>query len=74
MRRNMAVKKYEAGNIVIEIDDDKCNGDNACVEQCPVTAFDLADGKSHATRIGDCTECCICIDECPTGAIKHSSC
>jgi NAD-dependent dihydropyrimidine dehydrogenase PreA subunit len=72
----MVVKKYEnkGATVTIEIDEDKCNGDGACVEQCPVTVFDLVDGKSKATRVDDCTECCICVDACPTQAIKHSSC
>ncbi len=72
----MAVKKYEnkGAALTIEIDEDKCDGDGACVEECPATVFDLVEGKSHATRIDDCTECCICVDACPTKAIKHSSC
>jgi NAD-dependent dihydropyrimidine dehydrogenase PreA subunit len=26
------------------------------------------------TRIDACIECCQCVDSCPQGAIKHSSC
>lgn len=72
----MAVKKYEnkGATITIEIDEEKCNGDGKCVEECPVTVFELVDGKSKATRVDDCTECCLCVDACPTKAIKHGSC
>ncbi len=69
----MVVKKYE-GTVTIEIDEDLCNGDGKCIEQCPVNVFDLVEGKSQANRLDECTECCICVDECPTQAIKHSSC
>jgi len=72
----MAVKKYQNkdATVTIEIDEDKCDGDGECVDQCPATVFDLVEGKSQATRMDDCTECCICVDACPTQAIKHSTC
>jgi len=69
----MAVKKYE-GTITIEIDEDKCDGNGACAEVCPVDVFDIVDGKSHATRVEDCIECCACVDACHTQAIKHTTC
>ncbi len=72
----MAVKKYQNkdATVTIEIDEDKCDGDGACVEQCPAIVFEIVDGKSHAINMDDCTECCICVDACPVQAIKHSSC
>ncbi|KCZ70988.1 NADH:ubiquinone oxidoreductase chain I-like protein [Candidatus Methanoperedens nitroreducens] len=69
----MAVKKYEAV-VTIEIDEDKCIGAGECVNVCPTNVFDLVEGKSHATRVEDCIECCACVDACPTKAIKHSTC
>ncbi|MCX9015056.1 MAG: 4Fe-4S binding protein [Candidatus Methanoperedens sp.] len=69
----MAVKKYE-GIVVIEIDEDKCDGDGECAAVCPVDVFDIVDGKSHATRVDDCIECCACVDACHVKAIKHNTC
>lgn len=69
----MAVKKYE-GIVVIEIDEDKCNGDGECVNVCPTNVFDIVNEKSQANRIDDCIECCACVDACPTRAIKHTTC
>jgi NAD-dependent dihydropyrimidine dehydrogenase PreA subunit len=70
----MVIKKYESTNATIEIDEDKCIGAGECVNTCPVSVFEIVEGKAHATRIDDCTECCLCVDACPTKAIKHSSC
>ena len=70
----MVTKKYEGNNVTIEIDEDKCIGSGECVSACPTSVFELVDGKAHATNISDCTECCVCVDACPTKAIQHSSC
>lgn len=55
---------------VITIDEDKCEGDAECVSTCPVSMFDMVDGK--ATIIGspdDCLGCESCVSVCPHGAI-----
>ena len=70
----MVVKKYEANDIVIEIDLDKCVGAAECVDVCPVEVFEIVDDKSTAPNVEECTECCLCVESCPTGAITHNSC
>ena len=70
----MAIKKYEGDNATINIDEDKCIGAGECVKACPEGIFELVDGKAQATRIEDCSECCACVEACPTKAIQHSSC
>ncbi|MCS4542007.1 MAG: 4Fe-4S binding protein [Euryarchaeota archaeon] len=72
----MPVKKYTSkdGRFTIEIDEDKCIAAGECVNSCPVSLYEIIDSKSNPVRIDDCTECCVCVEVCPTGAIKHSSC
>lgn len=70
----MAVKKYEANGIVIEIDEDRCIDAEECVKVCPAGVFEIVNGKATAPRVADCIECCACVDACPTKCIKHTSC
>ncbi len=72
----MAVKSYKSESLdaTIEIDNDKCTGAGECIAVCPAEVFELVDGKATVPRIDDCTECCACVEACPNGAIKHSTC
>ena len=68
------IKEFKNKERTIKIDHDKCIGSGECVEQCPVDVYELKDGKSYATNIEVCIDCCLCVQACPTGAIEHSSC
>ncbi len=68
------IKEFEEGEIKIKIDYDKCNGSGECVTACPVEIFELKDEKAIAKNVGECIECCACVNACPTEAIEHSSC
>mgnify|MGYP000008672855 FL=1 len=70
------IKKWssESLGITIEIDYDKCTGVGECVRVCPTQVYELINGKSTATNIDQCIQCCACVAACPNNAIKHSSC
>ncbi len=72
----MSVKtwKSESLGIEIQIDHDKCEGCEQCVQVCPVGVFEMVEGKSTAPNIDQCIQCCACVNACPTNAITHSSC
>jgi NAD-dependent dihydropyrimidine dehydrogenase PreA subunit len=68
------IKEFKSGDIVIKIDYDKCTGVGTCVEECPIDIYEVQDEKAVANNVGDCIECCLCVDACPNGAIQHSTC
>ncbi len=70
----MAKKLFEAEDISISIDYDKCTGVGECVTVCPVDIFSVQNGKAVCDNVGDCIECCACVSACPNDAIEHSSC
>jgi len=67
-------KEFEAGEIKIVVDYDKCTGSGECVTACPVEIFELKDGKAVCNHVEECIECCACVNACPNNAIEHSSC
>ncbi|MFQ5815708.1 MAG: indolepyruvate ferredoxin oxidoreductase subunit alpha [Candidatus Hydrothermarchaeaceae archaeon] len=68
------MKVYETDEFTIEIDYDKCEGHGECIAVCPAEVYELVDGKATAPNVAECTECCSCVEVCPTEAIEHSSC
>ena len=54
----------------IELDVEKCIGCGACVNACPVSLYEIVDGKAKVTgNIDDCVLCRACETTCPVGAI-----
>ncbi|MFH2047611.1 MAG: ferredoxin family protein [Pseudomonadota bacterium] len=53
----------------IEVDPDKCVGDEECIEVCPVDVFQLQNGKSVPVRSDDCLGCESCVQVCDFVAI-----
>lgn len=70
----MTKKEFKEGDFVISIDYSKCIGAGECVTACPVDIFKVVDGKAVAENVGECIECCACVNACPHSAIEHSSC
>ena len=62
--------------VKVKVDWKKCNGDNICVEVCPVEVFEMQDledykdsKKSVPVKAEDCILCMACISSCPTDEI-----
>lgn len=51
------------------IDAQLCNGCQACVEVCPVSVFEMRDGKAVVVAPEDCTGCEACVPVCPMDCI-----
>ncbi|MBU1055539.1 MAG: ferredoxin family protein [Proteobacteria bacterium] len=53
----------------IDVNPDKCVGDEECIEVCPVDVFQLKNGKSVPVRSDDCLGCESCVQVCDFVAI-----
>jgi len=54
----------------IKIDLDKCNGDGACKDACPVEVFDIKNGKAVVVNLDECLGCETCVESCEPGCLK----
>lgn len=60
----------------VKVDWNKCNGDEVCVQVCPVNVFEMKNlpeysdtPKSVPVRESECIMCMACTTQCPTEAI-----
>ncbi len=51
------------------VDEEKCDGCESCVEECPSEAIKMVDGKA-VVDIDACIDCGVCVDACPVEAIS----
>lgn len=58
--------------VVIRIDYDLCDDTAACAMVCPEEVIDRIDGHSRVINPEACTECWLCVENCPTGAVEIS--
>jgi len=53
----------------VEVDQDKCEGCEECIEVCPVDVYELQDDKSVPVNAEECLGCESCIEVCEHEAI-----
>lgn len=53
----------------VEVDEDKCIGDEECVNVCPTGVFEMQNEKAVPVNEDECVGCESCIEVCTTGAI-----
>ena len=51
------------------VDAETCTGCESCVDECPVEAIEMKDGKAVVNE-DDCVDCGACVDACPVEAIS----
>ncbi|NQT04005.1 MAG: 4Fe-4S binding protein [Planctomycetes bacterium] len=51
-----------------KVDEQKCNGCETCVGECPSEAISMASEKA-LVDVENCIDCGICVDACPDEAI-----
>jgi NAD-dependent dihydropyrimidine dehydrogenase PreA subunit len=54
----------------IEIDEEKCTGDEECVNVCPAGVLEMKDGKADPANLDECLGCESCVEVCPSAAIS----
>ncbi|MFP3866689.1 MAG: ATP-binding protein [Desulfobacteraceae bacterium] len=53
----------------VEVDEEKCEGCEECVNVCPSGVLELQNEKAVVVAEEECLGCESCIEVCPTGAI-----
>ena len=53
----------------VEIDTDKCTGDEECVNVCPAGVLEMQNEKATVVAEDECLGCESCIEVCEAGAI-----
>jgi NAD-dependent dihydropyrimidine dehydrogenase PreA subunit len=54
----------------VTVDKGKCDGKGECVDTCPVSVFELKDGKAEPVNVDECLGCESCVSVCPNQAIE----
>lgn len=58
--------------VQITINEEKCTGDELCIDACPIPCYkiDRKIGKAKYINQSECLGCRNCEEVCPTGAIS----
>jgi len=51
------------------VDEEKCNGCESCVDECPSEAITMVNEKAEI-NVETCVDCGVCVDACPSEAIS----
>jgi len=55
--------------VLPEVDETKCTGCGACVQNCPAGVVRLINGRVVFIASEQCSYCGVCEDICPEGAV-----
>ena len=53
----------------VQIDYDTCENSGYCLQVCPEDVFQVRGASIQVTKPENCTECWLCVQNCPTGAV-----
>ncbi|MBW1693330.1 MAG: 4Fe-4S binding protein [Deltaproteobacteria bacterium] len=56
-------------SFIVNVDSEKCEGCEECVDICPVEVFEMEDDKSVPVNADECLGCESCVEVCEPGAI-----
>jgi Pyruvate/2-oxoacid:ferredoxin oxidoreductase delta subunit len=64
--------KEEDAMFMVAIDNEKCEGCEECVTNCPTSVFEMQEGKAVITQADACEGCETCVSVCSTSAVTLS--
>ncbi len=54
---------------LVSVDAEKCEGCEECSNNCPVSVFEIQNGKAVPVQADLCEGCETCVSVCTTGAV-----
>ena len=54
----------------VRIDPDLCEDSGYCLQVCPDDVFEMRGARIQVVRVENCSECWLCVQNCPAGAIS----